>query len=623
MARTVGQGARSGAPEIRSALAESRRLFASIGLFSAFVNLLMLTGPIFMLQIYDRVLTSRSEATLVALSAIVAFLFLMMGLLDHARSRVLARAGAKLQAKLDPRVLGAILTQAGRSPAARSAPATGLADLEAIQRFASGPGPFAFFDAPWTPIFLCVLFVFHWMLGMLAVVSGVLLLALALLNQARTTGLQRESGEASVRAAHFVEQVRAGGETVRGLGMREAVLARTEALRTEALAKTVAASDRGGAFVVTTRTLRLFLQSMMLGLGAWLAIPGEVTPGIMIAASILLGRALAPIDQAVGQWPVLQRALAARRSLANLLANTPQEPIRTPLPTPQAMLETKHAVVAAPGAEVPAVRGVSLAVHSGEAIGISGPSASGKSTLARALAGVWPPAAGKVVLGSAALDQYGEMDLARHVGWLPQEVVLFEGTVAENIARLDLEPDPDAVILAAMRSGAHEMILGLPGGYDFQVAAGGAALSGGQRQRIALARAFYGNPVVVVLDEPDAHLDVAGRTALNRAVADFKARGGAAVIVAHHDSAFSECNTVYEMENGQMRLRVPDGRAPLSNPELARGGAGNVPVRVVSGPPGAAESSGPKRGQSTPVRLVGAAPPWEKPAAGEGPENGS
>ena len=571
---------KSGAAEIRAALGESRRLFVAVGLFSAFVNLLMLTGPLFMLQIYDRVLTSRSEATLVALSAIVAFLFLMMGLLDHARARVLARAGARFQARLDGRVLSAILTRAGRSAASRSAPATGLSDLEAMQRFASGPGPFAFFDAPWTPVFLFVLFAFHWLLGVLAVVSGVLLLSLALLSQARTVRLRRESGEASARAAHFVEQVRAGGETVRGLGMRTAAIARTGLLRHTALARTLAASDRGGAFAATSRALRLFLQSMMLGLGAWLAIRGEVTPGIMIAASILLGRALAPIDQAVGQWPLLQHTLAARRSLVQLLSETPEEPVRTPLPKPPARLAVENLVVAPPGAEVPSVRGVSLSLEPGRAIGIAGPSASGKSSLVRALAGVWPPVAGKVTLGGAALDQYGEEVLARHIGWLPQEVVLFGGTVAENIARLHPEPDVDAVIRATERAGAHAMILDLPGGYDYQVAAGGAALSGGQRQRIALARAFYGEPVVVILDEPDAHLDAAGAEALNRALAGLKARGGAALIVAHRLGAFAACDTLYVMEGGQLRPAEPVASTPA--PKVA------VPVRAVrvSGPAG-------------------------------------
>ena len=559
-----------GSKEIRGALAESRRLFASIGVFSAFVNLLMLTGPLFMLQVYDRVLTSRSEATLVALVAMVAFLFLMMGLLDHARARVLARAGARFQARMEGRVLGAILTRAGRSPAARSAPATGLRDLEAMQRFTSGPAPFAFFDAPWTPVFLFALFTFHWMLGILAMGSGALLLALALVNQARTSRLQAEAGDASAQAAHFVEQVRAGGETVRGLGMRSTALARSRALRDRSLAKAVAASDRGGAFAVSSRTLRLFLQSMMLGLGAWLAIRGQVTPGIMIAASILLGRALAPIDQAVGQWPVLQQALRARRSLADLLSATPEEPARIPLPVPEARLQADNVVVMAPGAEVAAVQGVSLRLEPGSAAGIAGPSATGKSTLAKALAGVWPPLAGKVTLGGAALDQYGEEALARHIGWLPQEVVLFEGSVAENIARLDPEPDAGAVIEAAQRAGAHEMILSLSGGYDFQVAAGGAALSGGQRQRIALARAFYGEPAVVVLDEPEAHLDRAGVQALHRAVAALKARGGSAVIVAHRPDAFAQCEVVYLMERGRVRPVTPAVGIPAADPRRSR-----------------------------------------------------
>ena len=591
---TRRSAAEGGFSEIREVLSESRRLFVSIGLFSAFVNLLMLTGPLFMLQVYDRVLTSRSEATLVALIAIVAFLFLMMGLLDHARSRVLARAGARFQARLDPRVLGATLIRAGRSPQARSAPATGLHDVEAMQRFASGPGPFAFFDAPWTPAFLFVLFVFHWLLGILAVISGVLLVALALVNSARTARLQSGASEATAAAFHFVEQVRAGAETLRGLGMRRAATHRAGALRRTALAGALAASDRGGAYAATSKALRLFLQSMMLGLGAWLAIRGEVTPGIMIAATILLGRALAPIDQAVAQWPVFQRALQGRRSLAGLLRETPEEPERTPLPVPKAVLEAENLVVGAPGASAPAVQGVSFRVEPGEAIGIAGASATGKSTLARALAGVWPPLAGKATLGGAALDQYGEEALARHLGWLPQEVVLFGGTVAENIARLDPEPDPDRVVEAAMRAGAHEMILALPGGYDFEVAAGGAALSGGQRQRIGLARAFYGDPVVVVLDEPDAHLDAAGAAALNRAVAELKARGGAAIVVAHRPATFAECDSVLVMEHGKLH---PAG--PVAPPEGARPGAVPLPA------------PGPERQ----LKVVAVAPPW----AGGGP----
>ena len=580
----TGAGA-GGLREVHEALGESRRLFASIGLFSVFVNLLMLTGPLFMLQVYDRVLTSRSEPTLVALIVIVAFLFLMMGLLDHFRARVLARAGARFQTRLDPRVLGAILTRAGRSFRARSAPATGLADLEAMQRFTSGPGPFAFFDAPWTPVFLFVLFAFHWLLGLLAVFSGVLLMVLALLNQVRTAGLQAEAGEASARAFAMTERMRASGETVRGLGMRAAATARLAAVRNRALSHTLAASDRGGAFAVTTRTLRLFLQSMMLGLGAWLAIQGAITPGVMIAASILLGRALAPIDLAVAQWPVLQRALQGRRALARLLEETPEEPVRTPLPPPEpaslrskghALLAVENLVVGAPGADMPAVRGASFRVEPGQCVGIAGASGSGKSTLARALTGVWPAWAGQVTLAAAALEQYGEDALARHIGWLPQEVVLFDGTVAENIARLDPEPDPGAVVAAARRAGAHEMILELPGGYDFEVAAGGAALSGGQRQRIALARAFFGNPVVAVLDEPDSNLDGAGVAALVRAMASFAAGGGGAVIVTHGPDILAECDEVLTMQDGRLHTVEPAR-------DTAGGARQGRPVSVIQG----------------------------------------
>ena len=569
----------TGRSEIRAALSESRRLFLSVGFFSIFVNILMLTGPIFMLQVYDRVLTSRSEATLVTLVAITAFLFLMMGILDHARGRVLARAGARLQTRLDSRVLRAILTRA-IAPSERSRPAMGLRDLEAIQRFTSGTGPFAFFDAPWTPVFLCVLFLFHWMLGVLAVFSGCLLLLLALINQARTSRLQAEVGEATARSAHFIEQMRAGSETVRGLGMQDAVVARSSELRGGLLERAMAASDRSGFFGVTTKTLRLFLQSMMLGLGAWLAIQGLVTFGVIIAASILLGRALAPIDQAVGQWPLLQQVLAARRSLARLLEETPPEPPRTALPHPRALLEVQGITVAAPGARVPAVRGATFRLEPGQAAGIAGPSASGKSTLARALAGVWLPAAGSVRLDGAELDQYGAA-LGRYIGYLPQEVVLFEGTVAENIARMDADAKDTEIVAAAKRCGAHDMILNLPGGYDFEVSAGGAALSGGQRQRIALARAFYGSPVVLVMDEPDSNLDAEGTMALARAVQAHKRRGGAAVIVAHRHGAFAQCDTVYVMEGGRpVPATSQRGKAPVRQLKAGAAAKADEPAPV-------------------------------------------
>ena len=608
-------GNHNGNREIRTALAESRRLFLACALFSMAVNLLMLTGPLFMLQVYDRVLTSRSEATLVTLAAIVAFLYLMAGILDHARGRVLARAGARLQARLDSRVLRAILIRS-ISPADRTRPATGLRDLEAIQRFASGSGPFAIFDAPWTPVFLLALFSFHWLLGLLAVFSGCLLILIALLNQAGTANLQREVTEASIRSGYSIEQMRAGGETVRGLGMYDAVVARAGALRDALLDRTLAASDRGGFFTVLSRTLRLFLQSMMLGLGAWLAILGEVTPGVMIASSILLGRALAPIDQAVGYWPILQRALAARRSLAALLTETPPEETHTTLPPPRAILEAQSLTVAAPGARVAAVRGASFRLEPGQAAGIAGPSAAGKSTLARALAGVWKPIGGSVRLDGAELEQYGA-DLGRHVGYLPQEVVLFDGTVAENIARLLPEPDDTAIIEAAKRAGAHEMILGLPNGYDFQVSAGGAALSGGQRQRIGLARALYGPPVVIVMDEPDSNLDADGTMALARAVEDHKKRGGAVVIVAHRHGAFAQCDTVYIMENGRP-VPAAQGRAGAAPVRSLQAGGRQTQRRDAAKPSARVRKQQPAPTQDARRHPVGQSPPAGKRAAASG-----
>ena len=590
--------ARSSIGEIQAALSESRRLFAACAAFSAFVNLLMLTGPLFMLQVYDRVLPSRSEATLLTLIAIVAFLFAMMGVLDWARGRVLARAGARLQARLDSRVLRAVLDRS-TSPSERAKPLTGPQDLAAIGRFAASSGPLAFFDAPWTPVFLCVLFVFHWTLGLLAVLSGLLLVAIALVGQYRTARLQEQLWETSNRSAFFIEQMRAGGETVQGLGMAGAVVERSRQLNAAALDENLTASDRLGLFSSLSRTLRLFLQSLMLGLGAWLVLAGEITAGLMIAASILLGRALAPIDQAIGQWPLLQRTLSAYRSLSSLLDESPAPSQRTKLPAPRAVLEVQQVLVAPPGARYATVRNASLRLEPGQAAGIAGPSASGKTTLARALAGVWAPVSGSIRLDGAELEQYGD-DLGRHVGYLPQEVVLFDGTVAENIARLRADASDEQIVDAAKRTGAHEMILGLPDGYDFRVSAGGAALSGGQRQRIALARAFFGAPVLVVMDEPDSNLDAEGTMALARAVEAHKRRGGAAIIVAHRHGAFAQCDTVYLMENGRP---VPASRRD-----------GTSPVRSLQSP--GADASGVDRDGAGSNR----AGPGEAPVVGAVPQ---
>lgn len=546
----------SGRDELRSVLREGRSLFVSVAVFSFFVNLLMLTGPIFMLQVYDRVLSSRSEATLLALTVIMAFLFLMMGVLDYARGRVLARAGARFQARLDNRVFEAILRRAV-SPVERARPATGLRDLESIQRLMSGPAPFAVFDMPWTPVFLAAIFTFHWILGCIAIAGGLLLVCLTWANQVFSKKLQLDANVASAQSEGFTEAVRSQGETVQGLGMRRSVLERWQKLRGRSLETTIQASDRTGGFSTASKTLRFFLQSLMLGAGAWLAIQGELSPGSMIAGSILMGRALAPIEQAIGQWALVQRAMQGWKSLVELLDKTPAPEERTKLPAPRSILEAQQVTVVAPGEQTAAIRMVSFRMEPGQAMGVIGPSASGKSTLAKAITGIWKPAAGNVRLDGAALEQYGDDDLGRHIGYLPQEIALFDGSVAENIARLTGKPDSAMVVEAAKRAGAHEMILGLPGGYDYQVAAGGGKLSGGQRQRIGLARALYGDPAVVVLDEPNSNLDASGSDALNHAIQDIKARGKAVIIMAHRPAAIQHCDLILMMEDGVRKAFGP------------------------------------------------------------------
>ncbi|WP_339950283.1 type I secretion system permease/ATPase [uncultured Albimonas sp.] len=546
----------SGRDELRSVLREGRTLFVAVAVFSFFVNLLMLTGPIFMLQVYDRVLSSRSEATLVALTVIMAFLFLMMGVLDYARGRVLARAGARFQARLDNRVFEAILRRSV-SPVERARPATGLRDLESIQRLMSGPAPFAVFDMPWTPVFLAAIFMFHWILGCIAIAGGLLLVCLTWMNQVFSKKLQLDANVASSQSEGFTEAVRSQGETVQGLGMRRSVLERWQKLRGRSLETTIQASDRTGGFSTASKTLRFFLQSLMLGAGAWLAIQGELSPGSMIAGSILMGRALAPIEQAIGQWALVQRAMQGWKSLVELLDKTPAPEERTKLPQPRSILEAQQVTVVAPGEQTAAIRMVSFRMEPGQAMGVIGPSASGKSTLAKAITGIWKPAAGNVRLDGAALEQYGDDDLGRHIGYLPQEIALFDGTVAENIARLTGAPDSAAIVEAARRAGAHEMILGLPGGYDYQVAAGGGKLSGGQRQRIGLARALYGDPAVVVLDEPNSNLDASGSDALNHAIQDIKARGKAVIIMAHRPAAIQHCDLILMMEDGVRKAFGP------------------------------------------------------------------
>lgn len=542
--------------ELWTALRSTNPALLGVGVFSACVNALMLAGPVYMLQVYDRVLPGRSTATLLVISLIVFALYLLMAVLDHYRGRILARVGAAFQSRLDERVFRAVLKQA-EHPLLRERPAMALKDLAAIQSTLSSPGMASLFDLPWTPIFIFSLFLFHPWMGWFSVGGALLVLGCAILTQIRTKKPQDEASRFSAEADTRTEMIRNSVETVRGLGMSSAMVGIWQISRRAALQSAVAASDSGGGLVAGAKAIRLVLQSAILGLGAFLVLQGELTAGAMIAGSILLGRALAPIEQVVGHLPQFQRARTGWRDLSQLLAVIPTEGPKTILPRPAVRLDVKDLAVAPPGEQTPFVRGITFSAEGGDAIAVIGPSASGKSTLARALAGIWPIWRGEIRLGGADLTQYETDYLGGYLGYLQQEVVLFSGTVAQNIGRFNPDGKSTDVIDAARKAGAHEMVLGLVNGYDTVLQDGGVKLSGGQRQRIGLARAFFGNPMVLVLDEPNSSLDDPGVQALNKSVSVAKAEGRIVILMSHRPSALAECNKVLILEAGQMRAFGP------------------------------------------------------------------
>ncbi|MGL4239324.1 type I secretion system permease/ATPase [Tabrizicola sp.] len=545
-----------GFSELAAARALSRRALLAAFVFSSFVNLLMLSAPLYMLQVYDRVLVSRSEATLLALTILIAFLFVIMGVLDHARGRIMARVGARLQQTLDQRVLSAAfrrLTVAPQDPVALAA----QQDLDAIARFWASPVLLAIFDAPWTPVFLAAIFIFHPWLGCLALGGGVIIVGLSWMNQRRTEDPIKAAHAASLTAERQAENLKSEAELVEALGMGAGAFARLRVYRDRALGLGLVAADTNGGYSVTIKTLRLFLQSAMLGLAAWLVLRQELSAGAMIAASILMGRALQPVEQAVGQWPVVTRARQAKARLAELLAGSPPLPPRTELPRPKALLEVRSLSVVPPGGTAPVLRDVSFRLSPGQAIGVIGTSGSGKSSLARALTGVWRPSTGQVRLDGATLDQYDPDTLGSYIGYLPQRVTLFDGTIAENIARLQTGADPARIVAAARSAAAHDMILKLPDGYDTRVSTLGSRLSGGQIQRIGLARALYGDPVLLILDEPNSNLDNDGSTALNQAIRAAKEREAAVLIMAHRPAAIQECDLLLVLQNGAVSAFGP------------------------------------------------------------------
>jgi ATP-binding cassette subfamily C protein len=542
--------------ELADALAACRGAFISIGLMSGMSNILMLTGAIFMLEVYDRVLPSRSVPTLVGLVILAAGLYAAQGLLDLIRARILVRIGARLDDALSGRVYETIV----RLPLKVGNRADGLQplrDLDAVRAFLSGAGPNAMFDLPWLPIYLVICFLFHPYIGLAALFGAIILGIITLLTEIMTREPTRAATRFAMARQSLAETSRRNAEVLTAMGMTSRIASRWGDANAQYMAAQRRASDVAGGFGSTSRVLRMMLQSGVLAVGAYLVIYQMATAGIIIAGSILSARALAPVDLAIANWRGFVAARQGWKRLTDLLGSLPVRTTPMELQPPSRSVVAESASALPPGGEKIVVQDVSLTLQAGNGLGIIGPSGSGKSSLARLLVGVWQPVRGRIRLDGAALDQWSPDLLGRHVGYLPQDVELLAGTVAQNISRFSEPVDSKAVIAAATAAGVHDLIVGLPDGYDTQVGEAGASLSAGQAQRVALARALYGDPFLVVLDEPNSNLDAEGDEALGRAIMSVRARHGIVVVVAHRPSAIANVDLLLMMSGGRAQAFGP------------------------------------------------------------------
>lgn len=544
----------------RSELAEALRAcrFAMVGLalFSGVINILMLTGSFFMLQVYDRVLPSRSVPTLIGLGILAGALFAFQGLLEVIRSRILMRVAEYLDVRLSPRVYQAAI----QLPLRAKVPGDSLQffrDLDQIRTFISSTGPGAFFDMPWMPIYIFVCFLFHFWIGIAAIGSVLILVVMMLLTEWLSRGPMKAAAEQAAARNSLAEASHRNAEVIRALGMGPTMSHRWGTANRKYLDGQQEAGNITGTLGGFSRSLRMALQSFMLGLGAYLAIAQEASQGVIIASSILIARALAPVELAIGNWQQMGRARQSWRRLTDLLNQFPESRQMLELPPPKASISVEGVTVVPPGDTRVVVHDASFSLQAGNGLGIIGPSASGKSSLARVLVGVWMPRAGKVRLDGASLDQWTPEVLGRHIGYLPQEVELFAGTIAQNISRFDSDATSDKIISAAKLAGVHDVILRLAGGYETQIGERGTSLSAGQRQRIALARALYGDPFLIVLDEPNSNLDAAGEEALTGAITGVRSRGAILIVVAHRPSALAGVDQVLVMRDGKVQMVGP------------------------------------------------------------------
>jgi ATP-binding cassette subfamily C exporter for protease/lipase len=541
-------------PELERVLLSFRQAFMTVGAFSFFTNLLMLTPSIYMLQLYDRALGSRNPTTLLMLTLIALGLLALMSLLEWIRSMVLVRVGARLDLDVNQRIFNATfernLRQAGQNPA------QALHDLASMRQTLTGAGLVALTDAPWMPIYLIVIFMLHTHLGIFALVGVLLLVTLAVVNERVSAGPLGEAQKLSMAANAQANNNLRNAEVIEAMGMLPAIRGRWFKLHQKFLEQQALASDRAGMLTALTRFARISLQSLALGYGALLTIEGEMTAGMMIAGSILVGRALAPVEALIGNWKQLVSARSAYKRLSELLGMYPARIAGMPLPRPLGEVAVENAATGAPGSKTLILRNVNFKLQAGEVVAVIGPSASGKSTLARLLVGIWPTLAGSVRLDNSEIFKWNKDELGPYLGYLPQDIELFGGSVAENIARFG-EVDSDQVLAAAQAAGVHELILLLPNGYDTPLGDGGSALSGGQKQRIGLARALYGDPAFIVLDEPNSNLDDLGEAALADTIRRLKAKKRTVVIVTHRMTTLAVADSILVMHEGTVKAHGP------------------------------------------------------------------
>jgi PrtD family type I secretion system ABC transporter len=545
---------------VAAALKAASRAFVGIGIFSSAVNLLMLAGPLYMLQIYDRVLSSRSIPTLLALSAFLVAAYGFQAALDVVRGRIVVRSAALLDARLSKSVGAAVSRLAGQGRNAGEVHQP-VRDLDQLRMFLTSPGPLAIVDLPWVPVFLAICYLVHPVLGALAAVSGVVLLILTIVTERVSRPPSRVlSQDAGLRVA-LIEANRRNNESIAAMGIGPVLSERWVRINDRFLAATTHSTDVISSLTSISKVVRMLSQSAVLGIGAYLVIQNELTAGSMIAASLMMGRALAPIEAAIGNWRGFVSARQGIRRLSRTLARLQPELTKTELPKPIQSVAVENVTVAAPGMPPRILlKGVNFSITAGEALGIIGPSGAGKTSMMRTLLGIWPPAEGTIRLDGAEIHHWDMDQLGRHIGFVSQGVELFDGTVGENIARMSLEPDSPAVLAAAASANAHDMIQRLPEGYNTRIGEGGAVLSAGQRQRIALARALYGNPFLLILDEPHSNLDGEGEAALQKAIAEAKQRGAAVIMIAHRPSALVNCDKILYVANGTQQDFGPRDR---------------------------------------------------------------